>query len=291
MFSKQLFRNVFAFLFNLLYNLTYNALKLLENIVFKIGRLIREKEWDKPKKTPETVSQILSAAFESDRAFRQEFDKYMNEVLRIKPECEKYWELLYYNFSLRYFIAYYESRFDKIPLQVYNEYRMTFDHFMRFFIDEKEGSDWSRALSHARRGVLDILKLNCFWLQEIISQKHKSVPFKAFGLDFEGKYIRDYSELQASAEFALWEAKRKEIEICDDKDKNISVIDNFIVAFLAHLRWDEYQRRNAGKIAKMKIKYIALFAFKFVGILAIIKVAIDDFGLGDFIMGFLLKIF
>jgi hypothetical protein len=285
MFLTQLFRWVAIFCLDSLNILT----SLLENVKFKLDKFITEKEWRKPKNFLDSVKDTLSLTFMSAESFEKEFDKYMDSALKINPEHEMYRELLYYNFSLRYFIAYYEARFDKIPLQVYNEYRMAFDHFMRFFIDKKEKNDWNKALSHTRRGVLDILKLNCFWLQETVSQRHKSVPYKVFG--FASEYIKCYSDLQVSAESALWEAKRKEVEICDDKDKNIEVIKNFIEAFLAHLRWDEYQRKNAGKIAESTAKYIAVFALRIVGGLAIIKVTIEHFGFSDTILGLLSKFF
>jgi len=284
---KQLFREIVIGCFDSLRTISF----WLENAVFKFDNFIIEKEWGKPKRVPDPVAvkEALFRAFKSTEEFEKEFNKYMDDILNINPEHETYRELLYYNFSLRYFIAYYEARFDKIPLQVYNEYRMAFDHFMRSFIDKTERNDRDKALSHTRRGVLDILKLNCFWLQETILQQHKSVPKKVFG--FASEYIKTYSELQILAESALWEAKRKEVEICDDKDKNIEIVKNFITAFLAYLRWDEYQRENTGKIAKSTAEYIAIFAFRIAGLSAIITLAIDKFGFGDIIIKFVSKFF
>jgi hypothetical protein len=256
-------------------------------VVFKFDKFITEKDWKKPEKNP-NVKEMLSVAFESADAFGREFNKYIEAVLQIKPEYEKYREFLYYNFSLRYFVAYYESRFDTIPLQVYNECRMTLDHFMRFSIDEKdEGNNLNKALNHIRRGVLDILKLNCFWLQESLLREHKYAPRKALDFVSDGKYIKTFSELQIFAETALWEAKRKESEICSVPEINIRIVENFVEAFLAHLKWDEYQRGNVGKIALAVAKYRINIAFRFIGIAAIIKVAYDQFG--DAIKEFILK--
>jgi len=267
----QLFRKSVIFIFHILQSLY----KRLENIIFKLDKFIAKKGWDKPN----AVVEALLIAFESIDAFKCEFDKYMQTVLRVKPEYEKYKELLYYNFSLRYFVAYYESRFDTIPLQVYNEYRMAYDHFMRFFIDEGDAdSNWDKALSHTRRGVLDILKLNCFWLQEFISKRHTSIPKKALDFISNGEYIKNYSKLQTNAEVALWEAKRKEIEISSDPEKNIETVGYFIKAFLAHLNWDEYQHKNMGNTAFITAKYRINIAFRFIGIAAILKVAYDNFG-------------
>jgi hypothetical protein len=241
---KWLFRNGCIFLFDLL----CSFYKWLEDVIFKLDKFIIKKDWKEPENSLNSVEKMLSVAFESTDTFESEFNKYMDAVLQIKPEFEKHKELLYYNFSLRYFVAYYESRFDTIPLQVYNEYRMAFDHFMRSFIDEKSNKDWDKALGHTRRGVLDILKLNCFWLRESILQQQRFIPNKAHDITSDGNYIKEYSELQVSAEFALWEAKRKESEICSDSEKNLEVVNNFIKAFLAHMRWDEYWRKNKGKV-------------------------------------------
>jgi len=274
MFLKRLFRNSIIFCFRL----SHSLYKRLEDVVFKLDKYITKKEWNKPEK-PHNVKEKLSIAFESTDAFENEFVKYMEYALQINPEHKKYRELLYYNFALRYFVAYYESRFDAIPLQVFNECRMTLDHFMRFFIDENDkNNNWNKALSHIRRGVLDILKLNCFWLQEFILREHKYVPRKALDFVLDGEYIKIFSELQTSAETALWEAKRKETEICSDSETNINVTKNFVEAFLAYLRWDEYQRKNAGKITRAVAKYRINIAFRFIGIAAIIKVAYDQFG-------------
>jgi len=272
---KQLFRKSIIFVSHILQNLY----KKLEDVVFKLDKFIAKKGWKEPEKNSSTVVETLSAVFESTDAFKNEFDKYMHTVLQVKPDYEKYRELLYYNFSLRYFIAYYESRFDTIPLQVYNEYRMAYDHFMRFFIDEKDAeNNWDKALSHTRRGVLDILKLNCFWLQEFISQRHRCVPKKALDFISNGEYVKIYSKLHAAAEVALWEAKRKEIEISSDSEKNIETVGYFIKAFLAYLRWDEHQHKNMGNTAFIAAKYRIKIAFRFMGIAAILKVAYDNFG-------------
>jgi hypothetical protein len=273
---KRLFRKGCVSFFDLLCSLH----NWLEDVVFKLDKFIIKQGWKASGKNSNTVGEKLAIAFKSTKTFEDEFNKYMDAVLQIKPEYETHRTLLYYNFSLRYFVAYYESRFDAIPLQVYNEYRMAFDHFMRSFIVDKsdKGDDWDKALNHMLRGILDILKLNCFWLREFILHQHKSIPRKALDFISNGEYIKIYSEFQVSAEFALWEAKRKESEIGSDSKKNLEVVKDFINAFLAHMRWDEYQRENKGNIVGMVAKYRINIAFKFIGVAAILKVIYDKFG-------------
>lgn len=136
---------------------------------------------------------------------------------------------------------------------------------------------------------MDVLKLNCFRLRESVLQQHESIPLKAHDFTSDGTYIKVYSELQVSAEFALWEAKRKESEIRFDSNKNIEVVNDFIKAFFMHMKWDEYQRENKGKSSRAAAKYRINIAFKFVGGAAILKILYDKFGyiIEDFVSKFM----
>jgi len=73
--------------------------------------------------------------------------------------------VLYY--VVRYLVAYYEARFQQIPLQVWNEHRMALDHLMRHLsslgslehpFDDDNGSQLKSMRSHLLRAALDISK-------------------------------------------------------------------------------------------------------------------------------------
>lgn len=87
------------------------------------------------------------------------------------PEPLRYSIFLY--FLSRYFVATFEARFGALPLQVWNEYRNTLDHFFRHvtLTDPNSifstGSDHLKKMEgHAQRAVLDICKITCHASQE-----------------------------------------------------------------------------------------------------------------------------
>lgn len=85
---------------------------------------------------------------------------------------------------LRYLVAYYEARFEHLPLQVWNEHRMALDHFMRHLVgltsveqpfpkdpSDKNSSQLRSMRGHLMRATLDISKFIILNSSDLLGNK------------------------------------------------------------------------------------------------------------------------
>jgi hypothetical protein len=202
------------------------------------------------------VIKAVQSDLESLESFKTSFKDYKTQNLT--SDYEQYKELAYYHFMLRHILAYYEARVDVAPVQIYNEYRMAFDHYMRRVEMNNEGHE-KKALAHLLRANLDIIKLGCYWLKEYCEKKHRWMPKKALGIISNGEYIKTYTKLQVCAEGLFREAKEKEVLI--DESDNMDILDKFLVAFLKYKEWNEYQENNLENVMFINMKYYLIVGF------------------------------
>jgi hypothetical protein len=163
-------------------------------------------------------------------------------------------EIPYYYFVLKHFIAVHESHFGTIPVQIYNEHRMTLDHFVRARTGNYE-EHTNNAIGHLRRAVLDIIKLNCAGLRKKIDKRNHAVPEKALGLISNGEYIKSYVKKQNEAENLLNEARCEDHKIGKDIAVNEEIVNLFIKAYIAHYEWYKFQSENMGNALFIKARY------------------------------------
>jgi hypothetical protein len=191
----------------------------------------------------------------------EELEKLRTEAETIINKAEEYRQapgfmdeekdLVYYYFLLKHYIAEYESYFDIVPpVQVFNEHRMTLDHFIRAkrAVHEKNREeDMNKATDHMLRGLLDILKLNCAGLRTKIVKRHAYIPHKVLGGVSNGEYIKEFIKLQNIAEDSINAAKRSDY-IQNGDDKKINLANKFIYAYIAHNRWYRFQFEHKGEV-------------------------------------------
>ncbi|MEJ1405271.1 MAG: hypothetical protein RPU73_15630 [Candidatus Sedimenticola sp. (ex Thyasira tokunagai)] len=74
---------------------------------------------------------------------------------------EKYQHSAYLYFIARFMVSLYESTISKIPIQVWNEYRSSIDHHMRYLTQVDQGNikQIQRMEGHLQRAILDVCKL------------------------------------------------------------------------------------------------------------------------------------
>jgi hypothetical protein len=165
-------------------------------------------------------------------------------------------EFVYYHYLIKHYTAVFESYFEVIPpIQIFNESRMAISHFIvakEKKEDDKDDSaeNMSKAVNHMLRGLLDLLKLNCYELRKKILKEHEKYPPKAIGLVSNGDYIKVFAELKNTAEDCMFKAKLGE----SDRIKT-EVANKFIYALDAHDKWLQHQRENCGKIIAALTKY------------------------------------
>jgi len=219
------------------------------------------------------ILEALQADLESLGKFKASFEEYK----KLMPDYRQYKDLAYYHFMLRHILSYYEARTDEMPVQIYNEYRMSFDHYMRRMQANNEGHE-KKALAHLLRANLDIVKLSCNWLRKNCEKKHRWVPKKALGIISNGEYIKHYTKLQVCAIRSLCEAKESEALLGEDNGADI--LDKFLISFLKHKEWSEYQENNFENVIYIRLRYYLI-----IGLPLVISVVIGFF-LGKLFEGF-----
>jgi hypothetical protein len=230
---------------------------------------------NKLKTTVETLNSVLNKeteileALQADLESLETFKSAFEEYKKLTPNYQQYKDLAYYHFMLRHILSYYEARTDEMPVQIYNEYRMSFDHYMRRMQATDDGHE-KKALDHLLRANLDIVKLSCNWLRKNCEKKHRWVPKKALGIISNGEYIKHYTKLQVRATRSLCEAKEKESLLGEGNGADI--LDKFLISFLKHKEWSEYQESNFENVIYIRLRYYLI-----IGLPLAISVAIGFF--------------
>jgi len=126
----------------------------------------------------------------------------------------------YVYYITRYFVSAFESRYDAIPIQVWNEYRNALDHFFRHLTDSppqetsNNTTDKSKQLlkmeGHLQRAALDIMKIYCHKAKDSINELKTSYKPEIVQLVDNGKFHSFLIKETHRAEGLFEEAK-----ICD----------------------------------------------------------------------------
>jgi len=208
----------------------------------------------------EVIKQKLDSLFQSPESLIQAAKNYSCRPHLTETEQES----VYYYYLLKCFIAEHQCYIASVSVQTYNEHRMALDHFFRAKIEQNESHN-NKARGHLNRALLDIIKINCYFLSSRVKAIHKTIPNKAVGIVSNGKYIQDYFEKQKNAEDLLMFARIEDNKMgnCVYADKVI--LEHFIVAYFAHKKWFEFQSQNLGKIAWAKTKYYMLSGLSITG--------------------------
>lgn len=96
-------------------------------------------------------------------------------------ERTQFYDIARLYFIARYLVSLYEIRVGKLPLQVWNEYRMAFDHFMRhitsaditqdIYTNLVPGGDLAKMRGHLQRAIFDICKFLSLGADEEIERQ------------------------------------------------------------------------------------------------------------------------
>ena len=81
---------------------------------------------------------------------------------------EEFRRSAYLYYIARLMVALYEALLSKLPIQVWNEYRNSMDHFMRYITNptDENKDHLSKMEGHIQRAVLDVCKYFCIGMKE-----------------------------------------------------------------------------------------------------------------------------
>jgi len=125
-----------------------------------------------------------------------------DEILEEAHEQEKKVEKAFQHstflyFLARYFVSVFESRYGKIPVQVWNEYRNALDHFFRHLTslsnqddnsEDKVEGQLQKMEGHLQRAALDIMKIHCHRTKDSVTEIKKCYKPEALQLVDNGRF-------------------------------------------------------------------------------------------------------
>ena len=131
-------------------------------------------------------------------------------------------------FIARYFVAIFEARYGKIPIQVWNEYRNALDHYFRWQTTKKSSGDTHRGRMerHLQRAALDILKIFVHETILTIEEWHSKFSIEVYNLVDNGKFRPEFIELEKKVRANFEEAKISDSilgESDEDDDKVLAM--------------------------------------------------------------------
>jgi hypothetical protein len=160
------------------------------------------------------------------------------KTISLAPEGFKDSIKLY--FIARYFVVIYESRYGEIPIQVWNEYRNTLDHFFRHLTaggtvgseDDAKGHI-KKMEGHLQRAALDALKIFSHKTHDSVEKLKEEHNPKILNLVDNGKFIQSINENLLNAEQLFEHAKVSDLELGSDNQKNDVVLGRYLDAAFA----------------------------------------------------------
>lgn len=201
---------------------------------------------------------------------------------------------LYY--LARYLVSVYEARYTELPIQVWNEYRNAFDHFMRHLSAAgcdlaTDGSHHLRRMEgHVQRAVLDVTKMLCVQCHDAINQDVEHWGPEILDLIDDGTFRAEVRRVQQQAIDLLEHAKTNDAQLGQCAWLNRAVIERYLDAFYTfdrilrsfadrHLalanakrQWDTLTARNdqlreqAVEAAQAEIRPVAIRRAVYVGL-------------------------
>ncbi len=159
-------------------------------------------------------------------------------------------QLVYYYSITRYLVSVFEARNNKLPIQVWNEYRNCLDHYIRSLTQQdnvNEDKQVKSSISHMQRATLDIVKLLCVFEDDWFLSLEKSKAYTLLCFVDNGNFLYQLNEKRSIAQDFICEAKTLDFELGNNKDKEI--ITKYLDAFFAYEDVRTFYRSRSAIVA------------------------------------------
>lgn len=175
---------------------------------------------------------------------------------------DKLKDIIRYYTIARYLTAVFEAHNFKIPVQVWNEYRNSLDHFIRSLV-ATESDIKDRQLrstrGHLLRACLDIIKLLCTSRDDWYKALKKSKAYMTYALVDNGNFLRDLEEKYELARRAMINAKTCDIHLGNDDSKDSDILDLYLNAYFAYENLYLLFHEKQGSSIVSNISYYLLY--------------------------------
>lgn len=184
---------------------------------------------------------MVDEAYEVRRVFttREALEEAAQEIAARASPDSQYTVYLY--FISRYLVVVYEARFAAIPMQVWNEYRNAFDHYVRSItkLEDDVTDNMKKLEGHIQRAVLDMCKLLCHRGLDALKAEEKAEKREALRFVDNGRFFPVWQEEFAIAEKKFEAAKIHDLSLGADAKNNCSVLSSYLDAYYATVAADQ----------------------------------------------------
>lgn len=189
---------------------------------------------------------------------REELEYAANEIAKLAPP--EYQNITKLYFCARYLVVVYEVAFAAIPVQVWNEYRNAFDHFIRGVTSTgiRAAGHTKKIAGHVQRAVLDISKLLCHDTLQLLEKQIASMSHEALSLVDNGDFKHELDDALENAQNKFIKAKHTDINLGDEARTNETIVGLYLDAVYASIDIQKILRERKKDIFNASIKHKAI---------------------------------
>jgi len=159
----------------------------------------------------------------------------------------------------------FETEGGTLPVQIFNEIRNAFDHFVRSIVNESDQQkNIGKIEGHIQRALLDVCKLTCLFYQEKVKDIHKRYPHKSLVLVSNGNYIKEFTNREVLCETQLIDAKYSDFLLGENAKENKDVLTKYVQSLISYKDLKNHQKQNLGNLLVAAGRYYLLSGFSFI---------------------------
>lgn len=204
------------------------------------------------------LTQLLSRDIPREYETRENLEGDAHDIAKLAPSG--FTQTTYLYFIARYLVVVYEVSFGQIPIQVWNEYRNAFDHYIRHITKcSSDTTDHVKKIEgHIQRAVLDISKVFCHDTADMLNSAVALLHKPSLILIDNGTFLSNLETRFDNAKDSFTKAKVLDLTLGDDAKHNSNIISMYLDAVYCYIEIQRILRDRREDISDAKIRYDAL---------------------------------
>lgn len=201
---------------------------------------------------------LLERNIPSDYENRKILEEDANLISELAPP--EYKQITYLYYIARYLVVVYETAFSAIPIQVWNEYRNAFDHYIRHITKQKEDTtDHIKKIEgHIQRAVLDVAKLICHHTEDLLAKDIDLLNKNALMLIDNGGFYNSLLSEFDRARSLFVRAKTIDIVLGEDANHNNKILSAYLDSVYGYINVQVILRNKRKDIQNAYTQYLAI---------------------------------
>lgn len=193
-----------------------------------------------------------------DYQTRERLEEDARAMAQLAPK--EFAQTVYLYYIARYLVVVYEVSYGQIPIQVWNEHRNAFDHYIRHIAKlSTDATDHCRKIEgHIQRAVLDISKIYCHDTEDMLNSSVAVLHKPSLALVDNGTFLDTVQSAFDLAKDAFIKAKTLDIALGDDARHNSAIISKYLDAVYHYIGIQALLRSSRERISAARVRYDAI---------------------------------